>query len=101
MKPNVVLLVLDALPAKKCYDSSLNSKTPNIVKLMKNGVSFKQAISSGNETMVSFATMFTGLFPFAAAIRPTLMSYKYKPNIENYIRILKKMVIRHMQLFLN
>lgn len=90
MKPNVVLLVLDALPAKKCYDSGLNSKTPNIVKLMKNGVSFKQAISSGNETMVSFATMFTGLFPFAAAIRPTLMSYKYKPNIENYIRILKK-----------
>ena len=90
MKPNILFLVLDALPAKKCYENSSKIKIPNIKKLMKEGVVFKQAISSGDETPVSFASMFTAKFPFKAAIRPSLWSYKYKQKSENYIKILKK-----------
>ena len=90
MKPNILFLVLDALPARICFDSSPKAKTPNIKKLMSNGITFKQTISSGDETMVSFASMFTAKFPFRAAIRPSLWKYKYKSNTENYIRILKK-----------
>ena len=90
MKPNILFLVLDALPAKKCYENSSKIKIPNIKKLMKEGVVFKQAISSGDETPVSFASMLTAKFPFKAAIRPSLWSYKYKQKSENYIKILKK-----------
>jgi membrane-anchored protein YejM (alkaline phosphatase superfamily) len=86
----VLFLVLDALPAKRCFENSSNAKIPNIEKLMKEGISFKQTISSGDETMVSFASMFTAKFPFKAAIRPSLWTYKYKQNSKNYIKILKK-----------
>ncbi|MDC1103847.1 sulfatase-like hydrolase/transferase [Nitrosopumilus sp.] len=90
MKPNILFLVLDALPAKKCYENSSEIKIPNIKKLMKEGVVFKQAISSGDETPVSFASMFTAKFPFKGAIRPSLWTYKYRDNSNNYIKILKK-----------
>lgn len=90
MKPNILFLVLDALPAKKCYENSSKIKIPNIKKLMKEGVVFKQAISSGDETPVSFASMFTAKFPFKGAIRPSLWTYKYRKNSNNYIKILKK-----------
>ena len=83
MKPNILFLVLDALPAKKCYESSSKIKIPNIKKLMKEGIVFKQAISSGDETMVSFASMFTAKFPFKGAIRPSLWTYKYRDNSNN------------------
>ncbi len=86
----MLFLVLDALPAKRCFENSSNAKIPNIEKLMKEGISFKQTISSGDETMVSFASMFTAKFPFKAAIRPSLWTYKYKQNSKNYIKILKK-----------
>jgi arylsulfatase A-like enzyme len=90
LKPNILFLVLDALPAKKCYESSSKIKIPNIKKLMKEGIVFKQAISSGDETMVSFASMFTAKFPFRGAIRPSLWTYKYRDRSNNYIKILKK-----------
>ena len=90
MKPNILFLVLDALPAKKCYGNSSKAKIPNIKKLMKNGVSFKHVISSGDETPVSFASMLTAKFPFNAGIRSSLWTYKYKTNSNNYIKILKK-----------
>jgi len=88
LKPNILFLVLDALPAKICFESSPDSKTPHIKKLMNNGISFKQTISCGDETPISFASMFTSKFPFNAGIRPSL--WKYKLKSENYIQILKK-----------
>ncbi len=90
MKPNVLFLVLDALPAKRCFENSSKIKIPNIRNLMKKGVSFKQTISSADETMVSFASMFTGKFPFNAGVRPSLWTYRYKSNLENYIDNFKK-----------
>lgn len=90
MKPNILFIVLDALPARKCYENSSLIKIPNIKKLIKDGVVFKKAISSGDETPVSFASMFTAKFPFRGAIRPSLWTYKYRRDSNNYIKILKK-----------
>ena len=89
MQPNILFIVLDALPAHRCYGKNKTSRTPSIDTLIERGVSFEQTISSADGTRASFGSLFTGKFPFNGAIRGGLELYKYKPNINNYIRILK------------
>jgi len=90
VKPNILFIVLDALPADRCLGKKKTSKTPSIDTLIERGVSFEQAISSATGTRASFGSLFTGLVPFKSAIRGGVWHYKLKPNINNYIRILKK-----------
>ena len=47
MKPNILFLVLDGLRADRCYGEKKSSITPNIDKLIQNGIYFNQTISSG------------------------------------------------------
>ena len=46
-KSNILFLVLDGFRGDLCYGKNKTSKTPNIDKLIKNGVYFQNAISSG------------------------------------------------------
>jgi len=81
---------MDSLPAYRCIGKSRTSKTPNLDKLAKKGGSFEQAISSADFTPTSFASIFTGLFPFESAIRGGVMFCKIKPNVTNYIKVFKE-----------
>ena len=89
MKPNILFIVIDAFPYERCQGKNKTSKTPNLDFLIKKGVSFEQAISVADATPASFGSMFTGLFPFKCAVRGGLWLYKLKPNVNNYIKILK------------
>ena len=62
-KPNIFFLTIDSLRSDKCYGKNKSSITPNIDKLINNGVYFTQAISSSDQTGTSLASIFTSMFP--------------------------------------
>jgi len=61
--------VIDSLRADKFYGNKKTSLTPNIDNLIKNGTYFNQTISSSDATLLSWAGLFTGKFPFKTGIR--------------------------------
>jgi arylsulfatase A-like enzyme len=63
-KYNIVLIILDALRADhlSCY-GYLRKTTPNIDKIAKEGVLFKNAFSPAVWTVPSMASIFTGTYP--------------------------------------
>jgi len=64
MKPNILLLVIDSFRSDKFYGSEKTSITPNIDKLLDNGVYFPQTISSAPSSIPAISSILTGLFPF-------------------------------------
>jgi len=50
LKPNVIFLTIDSLRGDKCIGKTKSSKTPNLDKLIDEGVYFSQAISSSDQT---------------------------------------------------
>ena len=90
MKPNILFLLIDALRADRCYGSKKTSKTPNLDKLIKEGTLFENAFSSSDGTPVSFASIFTGVYPFQCALRKGRWNFKLNDEITNFITLLKK-----------
>ena len=88
MKPNILFLSLDALRFDRCFGKAKTSKTPGIDLLIKNGTLFEQAISCSDSTPSSFASTFTGLYPFISSIAKG-HDYKMNSEVENYISILR------------
>lgn len=64
MKPNILLLVIDSFRSDKFYGPEKTSITPNIDKLLENGVYFSQAISSAPASIPAISSILTGMFPF-------------------------------------
>ncbi len=64
MKPNVLLIILDAVRPDhlSCYGYGRKT-SPNIDDLAKDGVLFEHAISPSGWTPPAHASLFTGLFP--------------------------------------
>ncbi len=62
--PNIIFIVLDALRADK-VNSNYKGKslTPNIEKLVRNSLFFKNCIANSTSTLPSHLSMFTGLYP--------------------------------------
>ena len=69
MKPNILFIVIDSFQANKCYGEKKTSITPNIDFLIKRGTYFSQTISAASSTVLSFGSIFTGLYPFESVIR--------------------------------
>jgi len=90
MKPNVLFLLIDALRPDRCYGSKKTSKTPNLDKLIKEGTLFENAFSSSDGTTVSFASIFTGVYPFQCALRKGRWNFKLNNEITDFITLLKK-----------
>ena len=90
LKPNILFLVIDSFRADKFFGSNKSSLTPNIDKMIQNGVYFKQAISSADGTPLSLASIFTGLHPFKTEINTERLQ-KINPNLETYYDILKNL----------
>lgn len=63
-RPNILLIIMDATRADhlSCYGYSRRT-TPNIDRIARKGVRFKQAISVAPWTVPTHASMFTGLYP--------------------------------------
>jgi len=90
MKPNVLFLLIDALRADRCYGSKKTSKTPNLDQIIKEGTLFENAFSSSDGTPTSFASIFTGVYPFQCALRKGRWNFKLNDEITNFISLLKK-----------
>ncbi len=66
IKPNIVLIVMDTARAKNfsCYGYA-EQTTPNIDRIAKDAVLYKNVISPAPWTLPSHASLFTGLYPSA------------------------------------
>jgi len=89
LKSNVLFLVIDSLRSDKCYGANKSSKTPNIDKLIKNGVLFKNTISSIAATKRATASILTGLYPYNTGAQDDNF-LKLDSSIPTFVKILKE-----------
>jgi len=87
--PNIFLIIIDSFRGDKCYGKNKNSLTPNIDNLIKNGTYFDQAISCADGTILSWASLFTGQYPFKTGIRSSRFN-KLNKEVPTYFMALKK-----------
>ena len=88
-KPNILFILIDALRADKFFGQKKTSSTPNLDKLIKDGVYFEQAISSADATILSWAGLFTGNHPFKTGIRSSKFN-KLDKKTPTFFDVLKK-----------
>ena len=71
-RPNVIFIVIDTLRADHvgCYGYQRNT-TPNIDKLAREGILFKNAISVAPWTLPSIGTLLTSQYPSVLGVRDT------------------------------
>ena len=68
MKPNVLLLIIDALRADKFFGTSKTSYTPNMDRLKKDGIYFNQAVSTSDSTWTCVGSILSSLYPVQSGI---------------------------------
>ncbi len=86
MKPNILILSIDSLRFDKIFGNNKSAVTPNIDKIIKNGIVFSQAISSADATGLGIGSMFHAKFSF----RTGSTQYKIDSDTLEYLHILKK-----------
>jgi len=89
MRPNILYLSLDAFRHDRCFGKIKTSKTPGIDSLIKKGIWFNQAITCSDSTPISFASTFTGVYPFESSITKGV-SYEMNYNLKDYLTILRE-----------
>jgi arylsulfatase A-like enzyme len=82
MKPNIIFITIDSLRFDGIFGSS---ETPNIDKLISNGVNFSNAISTSDSTGLSLGSVFTGAYPFKTNISLT----SFNSDFPTYFDLLK------------
>ena len=60
MKPNIFLITIDSLRSDRIFGEKRSAKTPNIDKLISNGIYFSNTISTSDSTGISLGSLFTG-----------------------------------------
>lgn len=86
MKPNIIFLSIDSLRFDRIFGKNKSSITPNIDKLISNGVSFNQAISTADQTGLCLGSVFTSSYPFKTGIS----YFNFDHSIPNFFDIMKK-----------
>lgn len=89
MPPNVLFILLDSCRADKVTGDNKSSITPTLDHLINNGTYFSQNISSADGTLLSWASLFTGLHPFKTGIRSEKF-HKLDKNIPTFFQTFKK-----------
>jgi arylsulfatase A-like enzyme len=89
MKPNILFIMIDSLKASSFNNPEKTSFTPNIDNLIKKGTYFENNFSCADGTLLSWASIFTSLFPFKTGLNSST-ELSINPKIENYFQILKK-----------
>jgi len=86
---NILIIILDSIRADKFFGKNKASKIPNIEKLIENGVYFENATSPSDGTLLGWAGIFTGQYPFRTGI--TLGGFsKINRNIPTIFDLLKQ-----------
>ena len=88
MKPNILFLVIDGLRGDACT-GKLKAVTPNINNLIKNGISFNQAISSGPSSTPAVSSLLTSLYPFECLVQDGKIN-KLNPIIDTHVKKLNE-----------
>ena len=88
-KPNILFIIVDSLRQDKCLGSKKNSFTPNLDKLIENGIFFEQAISPAPITVPSVSSIFTGLYPYETTNLKKDV-FTLKKNVPTFIKTLEK-----------
>jgi len=89
-KPNIILIILDSARAEafSCYGNKLPT-TPNIDKIAKEGILFKNAYSPASWTIPAHASLFTGTYWSTHNVENRNVEGKKMSKI-NYISSLNK-----------
>jgi len=87
MKSDIILILIDSCNYRKIM--STETFTPNIDKLIKNGVTFSHTTSVADATLLSTTGLFTGMYPFKTGIRSPKIN-KLNEKIITLFSILKK-----------
>jgi len=65
LKSNILILVIDSFRSDKFFGSKKTSITPNLDKLIDNGIYFSQTISSAPSSLPAVSSILTGKYPFS------------------------------------
>tara|TARA_A100001037_G_scaffold306730_1_gene354683 strand:- start:5372 stop:6703 length:1332 start_codon:yes stop_codon:yes gene_type:complete len=79
---------VDSLRSDYVYNPNKKSLTPNIDKIITNGLYFSQAFSASDATLFSWSSMFTGLFPFKTGIENSSKFNKINNDVTTLFEIL-------------
>lgn len=67
-KKNIFIVILDSVRADKFFGSHKTAHTSNIDKLISNGVYFTNTVSPSDGTLLGWAGIFSGQYPFRTGI---------------------------------
>jgi len=84
-KPNILFIGIDSFRSDKCFGKTKTSKTPNIDKLIENGVYFDQHISVSDGSYTCMGAVFTSQYPFQSGIT-TVSAYSKSTKIFDNFR---------------
>ncbi|NQU87387.1 MAG: sulfatase-like hydrolase/transferase [Mariniphaga sp.] len=87
MKKNILFILIDAL--REDHISTNKAIIPTIQKIKNNGFNFLSTTSSTSTTTPSFASLFTGLYPFENGVR-SYSGYSLSKDIKTFPEILKE-----------
>jgi arylsulfatase A-like enzyme len=88
-KPNILLLVIDGFRADRCFGEKKTSITPNLDKLIKNGIYFDKTIPSASMTFPSITSLMTSKYPFECLVEDKNLIVP-RPDITNYFEKFSK-----------
>jgi len=89
MKPNILFVVIDSFREDYLSNEYKIASTKTLDHLISNGTYFANTFSSADGTLRSWASIFTGLFPFRTGV--TLSNkHALSENVKNYVKILKE-----------
>ena len=86
---NILIIILDSIRADKFFGKNKASKIPNIEKLIEKGVYFENTTSPSDGTLLGWAGIFTGQYPFRTGITIGCFS-KINKNIPTIFDLLKE-----------
>lgn len=87
-RPNILLLVIDCLRSDRVFGAQRSARTPNIDRLVEQGVGFDTCISVHSFTSVCVTTLLTGLYPFHHGMRAMIGS-QLKPGTPTLPKLLR------------
>ena len=87
--PNILFIVVDSLHSKKINTNTKTSVTPNLDKLIKNGIYFNKTIPSATMTIPSITSLMTSQYPFECLVEDNSLFIPH-PNIINYFEKFSK-----------
>ena len=88
-KKNILVIIIDSLRSDKFIGSLKTSHTPNIDKLIENGIYFCNTVSPSDGTLFSWAGIFSGKYSFRTGINLGRFS-KVDKKMTTLFHLLKK-----------